>query len=147
MMNDLIVNFLIIVFGVLIGLFIGRLLQKLKGEKEKSALEGQISLSQSAKENAEKSAIELQKELKFLQQEKESLITTNSRQDADLRNLQLKLNENKDEVNKLQEKFTKEFENLANKILEENSTKFKAQNKESLWRPNITDTDRCRKAT
>jgi DNA recombination protein RmuC len=132
MMNDLIVNFLIIVFGVLIGLFIGRLLQKLKGEKEKSALEGQISLSQSAKENAEKSAIELQKELKFLQQEKESLITTNSRQDADLRNLQLKLNENKDEVNKLQEKFTKEFENLANKILEENSTKFKAQNKESL---------------
>lgn len=132
MMNDLIINFLIIVFGILIGLFIGKLLGKLKGEKEKSILEGQNSLLQSSKEYAENSAIELQKELKFLQQEKENLLTVNSRQDADLRNLQLKLDENKEEVNKIQEKFTKEFENLANKILEEKSTKFTQQNKENI---------------
>ncbi len=35
-------------------------------------------------------------------------------------------------MEKLQEKFTKEFENLANKILEEKSSKFAKQNKESL---------------
>tara|TARA_B100000787_G_scaffold64984_1_gene47702 strand:- start:1083 stop:1229 length:147 start_codon:yes stop_codon:yes gene_type:complete len=44
MMNDLIINFLIIVFGIIIGLFIGQLLGKLKREKEKSILEGQNSL-------------------------------------------------------------------------------------------------------
>ena len=38
----------------------------------------------------------------------------------------------KQEVNELQEKFTKEFENLANKILEEKTKKFTEQNKENL---------------
>ena len=40
--------------------------------------------------------------------------------------------EQKNEVEKLQEKFTKEFENLANKILEEKSNKFTEQNKENI---------------
>ncbi|WOC41322.1 DNA recombination protein RmuC [Polaribacter sp. HL-MS24] len=131
-MIDLIINFLLIVFGILIGLFIGSLLGKLKREKENSVLEGQNSLLQTSKEYAEKSVLELQKELKFLQQEKEQLLTMNSRQEADLRNLQHKLEENKDEVEKLQEKFTKEFENLANKILDEKSVKFTAQNQENI---------------
>jgi DNA recombination protein RmuC len=47
-------------------------------------------------------------------------------------NLQTKLSEQKAEVEKLQEKFTKEFENLANRIMEEKSSKFTAQNKENL---------------
>tara|TARA_B110000091_G_scaffold213848_1_gene264708 strand:- start:1552 stop:2874 length:1323 start_codon:yes stop_codon:yes gene_type:complete len=131
-MNNLGINFLIIAFGILIGLFIGRLLGKLKGEKEKSVLEGQNSLLQSSKENAENATITVQKELRFLQQEKEHLLTINSGQGADLRNLQQKLDENKEEVTKLQEKFTKEFENLANKIFEDKSTKFTAQNKENI---------------
>ena len=132
MMIDLIVNFLLVVFGTLIGLLIGNLLGKLKREKENSVLEGQNSLLQSSKEYAERSVVELQKELKFLQQEKEQLLTINSGQEADLRNLQHKLNENKEETEKLQEKFTKEFENLANKILDEKSVKFTAQNQENL---------------
>ena len=132
MMIDLIVNFLLVVFGTLIGLLIGNLLGKLKREKENSVVEGQNSLLQSSKEYAERSVVELQKELKFLQQEKEQLLTINSGQEADLRNLQHKLNENKEETEKLQEKFTKEFENLANKILDEKSVKFTAQNQENL---------------
>jgi DNA recombination protein RmuC len=40
--------------------------------------------------------------------------------------------EQKNEVEKLQDKFTKEFENLANKILEEKSNKFTEQNKENI---------------
>ena len=40
--------------------------------------------------------------------------------------------EQKQEVNELQEKFSKEFENLANKILEEKTQKFTEQNKENL---------------
>ena len=132
MMNNLVINFLIVVFGISIGLFIGRLLGKLKSEKEKSVLEGQNALLQSSQEIAENAALKVQKELRFLQQEKEQLLTINSGQVADLKNLQQKLDENKEEVTKLQEKFTKEFENLANKIFEDKSTKFTEQNKQNI---------------
>jgi len=54
------------------------------------------------------------------------------RYEADLENLHLKNREQKQEVEQLQEKFTKEFENLANKILEKNSSKFTEQNKENI---------------
>lgn len=132
MMDNLGMNFLIIVFGILIGLYIGRLLAKLKLEKEKSVLEKQNALLLSAKEIAENAVLKVQKELQTLQQEKEQLLTVNSSQVADLRNLQEKLDDHKEEVNKLQEKFTKEFENLANKIFEDKSTKFTVQNKENI---------------
>ncbi len=46
--------------------------------------------------------------------------------------LEEQLNEQKNNSNKQEEKLTKEFQNLANKILEENSNKFKTQNKEQL---------------
>ena len=132
MMDNLGMNFLIVVFGILIGLYIGRLLAKLKLEKEKSVLEKQNALLLSAKEIAENAVLKVQKELQTLQQEKEQLLTVNSSQVADLRNLQEKLDDHKEEVNKLQEKFTKEFENLANKIFEDKSTKFTVQNKENI---------------
>ena len=132
MMNNLVINFLIVVFGISIGLFIGRLLGKLKSEKDKSVLEGQNTLLQSSQEIAENSALKVQKELRFLQQEKEQLLIINSGQVADLKNLQQKLDENKEEITKLQQKFTKEFENLANKIFEDKSTKFTEQNKENI---------------
>ena len=51
---------------------------------------------------------------------------------ADYNNLQKTLAEQKEETEKLQEKFAAEFENLANKILEEKSSKFTIQNKENL---------------
>ncbi len=47
-------------------------------------------------------------------------------------NLIQKLDERKKEIEELQQRFVKEFENLANKILEEKSTKFTAQNKENI---------------
>ena len=51
---------------------------------------------------------------------------------ADYNNLQKTLIEQKGEAEKLQAKFAAEFENLANKILEEKSSKFTIQNKENL---------------
>jgi DNA recombination protein RmuC len=132
MMNDLITYLLIAIVFALIGLFIGKLLAKLKSEKEKATLEERTSLLLQSKEIAENNIISLQRELKNNQQEKEQLITVNTRQESDLKNLQVKLSENKGEVEKIQEKFTKEFENLANKILDEKSTKFTEQNKENI---------------
>ncbi len=129
---------LALVFGV-IGFFVGKLLGKLQFEtsktsleKEKSSLEERIISEQKNSDNKEQEKISLNNEIKKLQNEKEFLLTTNTRQASDLENLQSKLNEQKSEIEKLQEKFTKEFENLANKILDEKSTKFTLQNKENI---------------
>ena len=139
MMTEIITYLFIAIVFALIGLFIGKLLSKLNFEKDKTALEKEKStleerliLLQQSKENTENNFIESQIALKNNQLEKEKLITTNARQDSEIQNLQIKLTENKGEVEKLNEKFTKEFENLATKILDENSTKFKTQNKESI---------------
>lgn len=121
--------------GGIIGFLISFIIQKNKFsvlENEKIGLAERNALLQEGKSSAEKSIEVLKNELKSIQTEKEDLIKVNTRQDADLYNLQQKLNENKEEVGKLQEKFTKEFENLANKILDEKSTKFTEQNKENL---------------
>ena len=139
MMTEIITYLFIAIVFALIGMFIGKLLSKLNFEKDKTALEKEKStleerliLLQQSKENIENNFIESQIALKNNQLEKEKLITTNARQDSEIQNLQIKLTENKGEVEKLNEKFTKEFENLATKILDENSTKFKTQNRESI---------------
>lgn len=51
---------------------------------------------------------------------------------ADHRNLKERLDEQKKEFEELQERFKEQFENLANKILDEKSAKFTEQNKEKL---------------
>ena len=139
MMTEIITYLFIAIVFALIGLFIGKLRSKLNFEKDKTALEKEKStleerliLLQQSKENIENNFIESQIVLKNNQLEKEKLITINARQDSEIQNLQIKLTENKGEVEKLNEKFTKEFENLATKILDENSTKFKTQNRESI---------------
>ncbi len=139
MMNNLIIYLLIALIFSFIGFFIGKLLTKLNlekektiVEKEKSTLEERVALLLQSKDLVENNYIELQKELKNNQQEKEHLSIVNTRQDSENKNLQLKFDEHKSEVEKLQEKFTNDFEVLANKILEEKSTKFTEQNKENL---------------
>ena len=131
-MTDLLIYLLSIVLGLIIGFFIGKLIEKSKAEKENFELKNQNSLLLQAKENAENSLFELQKEVKFIQQEKENLISDRTRLQTEFKNTELKLSENKGELEKLNERFIKEFENLATKILDDNSTKFKTQNKESI---------------
>jgi DNA recombination protein RmuC len=139
MMNELIIYLIIAIIFSLIGFFIGKLLTKLNiekektiVEKEKSTLEERVALLLQSKDTIENNFIELQIELKNNRQEKENLITVNTRQDSEINNLQLKLDEQKNEVEKLQEKFSNDFEVLANKILEEKSSKFTQQNQENL---------------
>ena len=78
---------------------------------------------------------QLQKNENELASEREKVVKLNSELSAlnsDYRNLQEKLGEQKSEIEDLQNKFTKEFENLANKILDEKSTKFTEQNRQNL---------------
>ena len=115
-------NLVVIITGAFIGLFLGRYLSKLKFEKEQVALEERnLLLNDSLNETTE--------DLKNIQLEKEALIATKTRLATELKNSENEMQKNKEELNSIQEKFTKEFENLANKILEEKSTKFTEQNK------------------
>ncbi|MCL4126168.1 UNVERIFIED_CONTAM: hypothetical protein GTU68_055221 [Idotea baltica] len=123
---------IIFIISLFIGAFIGKLLTKVSLEKEKSTLIERNTILNEVKSNAERTISELQLEHKQIQSEKEEIVKVNIQQDAAINNLKEKLSDQKSELENIQEKFTKEFENLANKILEEKSTKFTEQNKENL---------------
>ncbi|MDG1805158.1 DNA recombination protein RmuC [Flavicella sp.] len=114
--------------------------QKISSETEKNNLIETISKSEKtieslqadASKNIEQLRTSKDNELEELRQKNNSLSIEHTKLEAELKNTKEKLTENKEEVEKLQEKFTKEFENLANKILDEKSIKFKEQNKESI---------------
>lgn len=136
---ELITYFLLGLIFSGIGLYVGKLLAKINFEKEKtslekekSTLEERILLSQQSKETVENNYTNLQTEVKKNQQEKENLLQKNSIQDSEIKYLQKKLEEHQKEVENLQKKFTNDFEVLANKILEEKSTKFTHQNRENI---------------
>ncbi len=72
---------------------------------------------------------------KELESERSKVLELNanlSKTSAEYANLEIRLQEQRDEFEKLQQKFTAEFENLANRILEEKSRKFTEQNKANL---------------
>jgi DNA recombination protein RmuC len=119
-------------FSIAIGLFLGRYISKLKFEKEASSSNERLIILEQQKSEIENRLILVADEKEDFRKEKDALIIQNTIKNSDLQNLQEKLTENKKEVEQLQEKFTKEFENLANKILDEKSTKFTAQNKENM---------------
>lgn len=122
MMIELLIYLIITIASIFIGLFLGRNFTKLKFEKKQATLEERNTILSN-------SFYEITEDLKNSQLEKEALIATKTRLDTELKNSELKLVENKQELDKIQEKFTKEFENLANKILDEKSSKFTEQNK------------------
>lgn len=71
-------------------------------------------------------------ELKELQTEKQNLIALKSELSAQNENLQKLLDSQKEEIEKMQEVAKVEFQNLANKILEEKTEKFTEQNQQNL---------------
>lgn len=71
-------------------------------------------------------------EIRMLQSEKNNLIAQKSELSAKNESLQQLLESQKEEIVKIQEEARLQFENLANKILEEKSLKFTEQNQQSL---------------
>ncbi|HBK71703.1 MAG TPA: DNA recombination protein RmuC [Flavobacteriaceae bacterium] len=131
-MEQYILIFIIFIIALSIGFFIGKLLTKVSSEKEKSSLQEQNAVLSETKTTAEKTINQLQLDYKGLLTEKEDIIRVNIQQDAAINSLNEKLATQKDDLENIQEKFTKEFENLANKVLEEKSTKFTEQNRENI---------------
>ncbi|MBP2832950.1 DNA recombination protein RmuC [Aquimarina sp. U1-2] len=126
----------VIIVSIIIGFFIGNYVASLKNKSEKSILTERMNQAQlqldNYKKHAEQQLVEIASDREEIRREKDFLNTELTRRNAEFDNLQLKNKEQKDEVEKLQDKFTKEFENLANKILDEKSNKFTEQNKENI---------------
>lgn len=98
---------------------------------ENQKKEFQLTKSES-EEKIKQLTFEQSQALEKLNQQNRLLAESLARQETENRNLEQRLVEEKNQINELNKKFEKEFENLANKILEEKSQKFATQNKENI---------------
>lgn len=131
-MNTAVMTALIAIIAALLGFFLGNYIERLKRRSSQSTLEErekQLRLNLESLDQRLQIEMESTRELREVNSTLAQQIT---RFEADMENLQLKNTEQKEEVTKLQEKFTKEFENLANKILDEKSLKFTEQNQKNI---------------
>ncbi len=131
-MNETFLFLLLTAICLLIGAFLGNYFARLKNKTETSKLEERLENTQLQEEKLQERFQTALRERDEQRKEKEQLIIELTRRNSEFDNLELRNREQKAEVEKLQEKFTKDFENLANKILDENSSKFSKQNKESI---------------
>jgi DNA recombination protein RmuC len=131
-MSTLIPFLIAFIVALAIGIFIGKLLFSAKSKSESAALEEKIKGLQLQINQMDGNIAKLNLEKETIRNEKEALTIQLSKKEADFENLWERNKEQKQEVEQLQEKFTKEFENLANKILEEKTNKFTEQNKENI---------------
>lgn len=138
-MFDFLPYLLAFVIALFLGIYLGKVLSLAKFQSEKVGLEERLHANanqlQVQKEQQENEKLAFQKQLQLSNQERESIRTEKdslaiqlSKKEVDFENLWERHKEQKNEITELQDKFTKEFENLANKILEEKSVKFTEQN-------------------
>lgn len=115
-----------------IGTFLGLYIQKLKTKSSTDVWQERENQLNATLTSLNQKLVASDDEKRQILQEKELLGNKIVRYQADLEHLQQVNQEQKEEVEKLQEKFTKDFENLANKILDEKSSKFTEQNQKNI---------------
>jgi DNA recombination protein RmuC len=153
-MTEIIIIIIASIFFGVLGFLIGRYTENLKGksdlvvanerilllkkqllELQKTTTANNIKLEKSFSLQLNEKNEELHKvnnQREFIREQKELSILDYAKLESEFKNLQKKNLEQNQEVIQLQEKFTKEFENLANKILDEKTDKFTALNKENI---------------
>ena len=133
------------IISLIIGFLIGRFLFQNRSQPNNNSefLEQKLQMAtaqiEEQKNDRREERISFEKKLENLQVDNEILRENKvelsimlSRKESDFDHLWERHKEQKNEVAELQEKFTTEFENLANKILEEKSLKFTEQNKVNI---------------
>ncbi len=131
------------VIALALGVYIGKIVfsskaaadKKVSEERNNSLLMQIDQLKQQSQNEllgVEKQLVQAHAERDSLRQAKDALSIQLTKKETDFDNLLERMREQRQETDELREKFTKEFENLANKILEEKSVKFTEQNKENL---------------
>ncbi|CDF79756.1 DNA recombination protein RmuC [Formosa agariphila KMM 3901] len=153
-MNDTIILLASISVSALVGGFIGFTISKLKSKGEYSRIEERYSqllqqfsefkketVSQNLKQDEafkfqlealQKNISKIESDREDIRREKEFLNSELARRNSEYENLQQQNFQREKDVIKQQEQLRKDFELMANKILEEKSEKFTHQNKENL---------------
>tara|TARA_R110002126_G_scaffold25984_1_gene88336 strand:- start:233 stop:1540 length:1308 start_codon:yes stop_codon:yes gene_type:complete len=130
------VDYILAIIALIIGATAGFFIAHFKSKSETSRLEERNT-------NLDDQLTETESKLEQTQQEKEAQLKEERERSAELdrqlaglkseyNSLQEKLADQKNELAEMQEQLKVQFENLANKILDEKSEKFTKQNKESL---------------
>lgn len=114
-------DYLALLIGLAVGFAIGILLSRMSS----ASLKG-------VNDNLQSDNAEMKDELEKLRSEIQDAKVSSAEWKSKFESQQEKFEEHKSEFESLQEKFTKEFELVANKILEEKSSKFTDQNKKNL---------------
>jgi DNA recombination protein RmuC len=153
-MTDSLLILLISLATLALGFFLGNLISALK-HKAKSAtsaeqnLQLKLQLEESnerftrlledsknertaEKKEAEAQLEKIENEREIIRKDRDFLSNELTRRNSEYENLQQKNLEIKREIEELQKKFETQFENLANRILDEKSQKFTSLNKENL---------------
>ncbi|KJD33342.1 DNA polymerase V [Tamlana nanhaiensis] len=153
-MNDSLILIISILISALVGGYIGLTISKLKSKTEKSTLEERnnnlnlqiedlktLHASENEKQNQnfdlkinelKETVTKIEKEREAIRREKDFLNTELARRNSEFENLQQQNLKRDKELEQRQEQLRKDFELLANKILEEKSNKFTEQNKENI---------------
>ncbi len=120
------------IISLAVGIALGWLFARSRFTSERQADYATIRIEQEKSRSLSQQADELKRSLDSEREKVIALNNTLSATEADYRNLEEKLAERKKEMDLLQERFTAEFKNLANDILEKNSAKFTDLNKSSM---------------
>lgn len=123
----------LLITGMIMGGIIGWLIARTKFSSVNQTSITSVMVEQEKNKTLSHQVVELKN---LLDGEHAKVLRQNSdlaTSEADYRNLQEKLLEQKKELETIQEKFTIQFKNLANDILEEKTKKFTEQNKSSLF--------------
>ena len=129
---------LLLIIGLVAGFFIGFLFKKtnnppqLTVENNEENLKIEVATLSTRLESAIENYKEQKESIESLSHQKNELLTENAQLKEANQNLEAKLKEHKLEVDQLQKKFALEFENIANKLLKQNTTDFAEANQKRL---------------
>ncbi len=142
-MSTTLLYFGIALVFALIGAALGYLINQLKNKSQRSSLEERLQNERARLEEVKiafaKAETQLQavknesnEQIEHIRKEKDFFQNELTARNVAFENLEERMREKSSELEKLQEKFTKDFELVANKILEEKTNKFTLQNAEKL---------------
>ena len=121
-----------IVVGLLFGLFFAYLLFQLKQKSKESEWIMNQAQTEERNKNLQSENEKLTNHLEEVEMQRQQQLQQLAKAEAEFAVLREKLIFQKQEMEDLQKKFTTEFENIANKILDKNSEKFTAVNQKNM---------------
>ena len=131
-MNDNLILIISIIIFTIIGFILGNYFAKLKSKSEQSTLEERQNQMRLTIDELKQNLNKIESEREHIRSEKELLNSELARKNTEYDNLQEQYLKRDKELEERQEQLRKDFELLANKILEEKSNKFTEQNKENI---------------